>query len=129
AEKANVNIDLNRINLPDSLDKKIVVEGAGGVFAPIGKKLYMIDIIKRISLPTIVVAEDTLGTINHTLLTLNSLVAYNCKVSFIVLNRYNPESYNYTAICEITQLPVLRIPVMQKFPSDEEIRRVFDEQI
>jgi dethiobiotin synthetase len=129
AEKAGITIDINKINLPPVKWEKIIVEGAGGVLAPIGKKKYMIDIIKKFSLPVIIVSEDTLGTINHTLLTLNSLLAYNCEVPFIVLNRYNPDSYNYAAICEMTQLPVLRIPVMETFPNDKEIGGIFNEQI
>lgn len=129
AKKAGIDVDLNKINLPDNIQKKIIVEGAGGVFSPISQNTFMIDMIKKFAFPCIVVTKDILGAINHTLLTVNALLSHNCKVSFIVLNNYNNKSYNYDAIVQMTNLPVFRFPNMKKFSNDEEIRRILDEQI
>ncbi len=50
-----------------------IVEGAGGVMVPINEKQLMVDLMVNLDLPVLVVARSTLGTINHTLLTLTVL--------------------------------------------------------
>lgn len=78
------HIDLTLINLP--LKKPLIVEGAGGILVPLNKSHFMLDLMKKFSLPIILVARSTLGTINHTLLSLNLLREHNLKVVGIVLN-------------------------------------------
>jgi malonyl-CoA O-methyltransferase len=63
-----------------------VVEGAGGVLVPLNETELMIDLIKRLGLPAVVVARSTLGTINHTLLTLHALHARSIPVMGVVMN-------------------------------------------
>lgn len=48
----------------------LVVEGVGGILVPLKKRLLVIDLIEKLRLPTLVVARPSLGTINHTLMTL-----------------------------------------------------------
>ena len=50
----------------------LVVEGIGGLLVPINGKLFLADIAKKMSLPLIIVAKNSLGTINHTLLTIEA---------------------------------------------------------
>lgn len=69
------------ISLPPLLDVvrrqrspwRWIVEGAGGVHAPINEEETMADLITQLGLPVLVVARTALGTINHTLLTLEAL--------------------------------------------------------
>ncbi len=74
---ANKKINPNRIgNIYRQLSGKydfMVVEGAGGVMVPVTEKLYMVDLAKMFALPVIIVARPGLGTINHSLLTINCL--------------------------------------------------------
>lgn len=56
-----------------ALPEKATVEGAGGVLVPINSSFLMIDLIQSLGRPTVVVTSTRLGTINHTLLTLESL--------------------------------------------------------
>ena len=49
----------------------LIVEGAGGVFVPLNKREFMMDLFCQLSLPILLVARSTLGTINHTLLTID----------------------------------------------------------
>jgi dethiobiotin synthetase len=51
----------------------LVVEGVGGVMVPLKKRFLVIDLMEKISLPALVVARASLGTINHTLMTLTLL--------------------------------------------------------
>lgn len=77
-----------------------VIEGAGGVLVPLNTREFMIDLIAALQLPALVVARSTLGTINHTLLTLAALRSRAIPIAGIVLcgepnadNRRSIETY------------------------------------
>ena len=59
------------LNEPDSV--RWVAEGAGGVLVPINESESMVDLMSAMGMPVLVVARSSLGTINHTLLTIESL--------------------------------------------------------
>ena len=63
----------------------IVVEGAGGVLVPLGGGAMMTDLMARLGLPVLLVARSTLGTINHTLLSLAALRARALPVWGVVM--------------------------------------------
>ncbi len=93
----------------------VVVEGAGGVHVPVCGSFCMIDLIKALDLPAIVVARAGLGTINHTLLTVEALRRRKIHISCIILNQ--PESIkekyiitsNIETIEELTGLTVISV--------------------
>ncbi len=64
----------------------IVVEGAGGALVPLDERDTMLDLMRRLDLPVLLVARASLGTINHTLLTLAALKAAGTPVLGVVLN-------------------------------------------
>ncbi len=64
----------------------IVVEGAGGLLVPIQDNLMMIDLIQRLGYPTILVARTRLGTVNHTLLSVQALEQRELEITGIVLS-------------------------------------------
>lgn len=66
----------------------MIVEGAGGVMVPIDEKLRMIDLPRMLAIPAIVVARASLGTINHTVLTVKALHNAGVRVAGVVINRY-----------------------------------------
>jgi len=87
ARKAGVKIALAKIAIPETFrDSALIVEGAGGVLVPINETHFMRDLMRQIALPVIVVARSSLGTINHTLLTLSALRASRLKIAGVVLN-------------------------------------------
>jgi dethiobiotin synthetase len=74
AELDGVNIDPAKLALPDGpQDRWLIVEGAGGVLVPLNRGTLQIALFSRWHAPVIVVARTALGTINHTLLTLEAL--------------------------------------------------------
>lgn len=78
ARRNNIKISLEIVlNDFNKLEKPVIVEGAGGVLVPINNEKFVIDLIKIFKLPIIVVAKTRLGTINHTLLTINALNTKN----------------------------------------------------
>jgi dethiobiotin synthase len=82
AQRAGVTIDLKELIPPLGL---CVVEGAGGVLVPVNESQVMADLMVKLGLPVIVAARSTLGTINHTLLTLEALRARSLKIAGVVM--------------------------------------------
>lgn len=63
-----------------------IVEGAGGALVPLNDRELMIDLVKTLDLPIVIVARSGLGTINHTLLTVEALRNRNLKILGVVMN-------------------------------------------
>lgn len=81
----DIEIDLNQcIHDFQQIKNPCIVEGAGGVLVPLNSKYLMIDLIKTLDLPVVVVTSTRLGTINHTLLTLEALRRRELKVIGVV---------------------------------------------
>jgi dethiobiotin synthetase len=72
AEIDGVMIDPDRL-VPPTLDGALVIEGAGGVLVPVVGDLVFADLFARWALPVVLVARTTLGTINHSLLSIEAL--------------------------------------------------------
>jgi len=86
ARKAGVRIAVDEIRLPEiGVRENLIVEGAGGALVPINDTQLMTDLMKHLGLPVLLVSRTTLGTINHTLLSLAALRAARLKVRGVVL--------------------------------------------
>ncbi|HEV2501151.1 MAG TPA: dethiobiotin synthase [Terriglobia bacterium] len=85
AREAGVKINLSEIHLPLCEGAPLIVEGAGGVLAPLNEKETIIDLIQHLGLPTVVASRTALGTINHTLLTLAALRQVGAEVRGVVM--------------------------------------------
>jgi dethiobiotin synthetase len=66
----------------------MIVEGVGGLMVPMDAKHTFLDVARWLKLPAVVVARPNLGTINHTLLTVNALRGAGVDVAGVVINRY-----------------------------------------
>ena len=78
-------ISLTAIRLP-AVRGPVIVEGAGGVLVPLSDSAMMADLIRQLGLPAVLVARTTLGTINHTLLSLEALRSRGIAVAGVILN-------------------------------------------
>ncbi|MCW2240455.1 dethiobiotin synthase [Azospirillum canadense] len=135
-----VDIDLARLVLPPDAGRPLVVEGAGGLMVPVTGSTMIIDVIARLRLPVVLVARSTLGTLNHTLLSLEALRARGLPVAGVILNGpANPGNRalierfgKVTVLAEVPPLPDLgdaaiaaaaaRLPAFDAlFPSDPSI--------
>lgn len=74
AEIDRVTIDLDRLALP-AVDGPLVVEGAGGALVPVTREILYADVFARWAKPVVLVARTALGTINHSLLSIEALRA------------------------------------------------------
>ena len=68
----------------------VVVEGAGGVLVPLNERQTMLDLMIRLRLPVLLVARPGLGTLNHTLLSLQTLHGAGLTVLGVILNQATP---------------------------------------
>ncbi len=93
----------------------MVVEGVGGLAVPIRDDILVAHLAARFELPLIVVARPTLGTINHTLLTVALAKSFNLEIHGIVLNGLRrdmvglAENTNPAEISRLTNLPILGV--------------------
>jgi len=72
AERDGIEIDVERLALPAG-ECPLVVEPAGGLMAPLTRRFLQIDLIARWNAPVILCASTRLGTINHSLLSIEAL--------------------------------------------------------
>lgn len=95
AKLDNIIIDFDKIMVPKTTNN-LIIEGAGGLMVPLNEKELVIDLIKKLDIEVVLVSQNYLGSINHTLLSLESLKVRNLKVKGIVFNgKPNLETENY----------------------------------
>ncbi len=83
--REGISADVLAIDPPRS--EGVLVELAGGLYCPIGERGYMIDYIAAKRLPTFLVSRNYLGSINHTVLSLEALKARNIEVLGVIFSR------------------------------------------
>lgn len=123
----NVAIELSQIHLPQTANR-LVVEGAGGLLVPLNDKHLVVDLIGHLQLPVVVVTANYLGSINHTLLTVEALKSRNIPVLGLIFNgEPTPASEDY--ILQYTGLPKLLSVLPEKDLSPTLVRRYADELV
>ena len=113
-----VRIDPGALDVPDTGGRPLVIEGAGGLMVPLNGDTLFIDIFARWQLPVVLCARTALGTINHSLLSVEALRKRRIDVLGIAfIGESNPESER--AICEIGQVRRLgRLPWLSPLAAD-----------
>lgn len=109
AEHVGMRIDLSDIVAQAPNHGSWIVEGAGGVLVPLNDTEKMIDLMALLALPVVVAARSTLGTINHTLLTLDALRSRDLRVELVVMSG-PPNPDNRAAIENFGRVPVIEMP-------------------
>lgn len=100
-----VEIELSDIRLPET-DNNLIVEGAGGLMVPLNDKDLIIDLIQHLGLEVVLVSQNYLGSINHTILSIDALKSRGIKVLGIIFNgETNEETEKY--ILNYSNLPCL----------------------
>ncbi len=107
ARWAGQRIDLTELRglVGNDGDTTWIVEGAGGLLVPVNETQTMADWIAYLGLPVLVVARSGLGTINHTLLTLEALRARSLRVAGVMMIG-EPNADNRAAIEQYGHVPV-----------------------
>lgn len=87
-----VQIDKKKIHADYNEFKRecdfVLVEGAGGILVPVQHNYLMADLSKELNIPLIIVARPDLGTINHTLLTIEAAKSRNIEIAGVIISNY-----------------------------------------
>ena len=114
----NVCVNLNKIKRPVT-NNPLIIEGVGGILVPLNNTNLIIDLIKKLKLPVIIVSRSTLGTINHTLMTIKILRQNRVSIYGVVLNgptnTKNAESIeHFGKVKVLTQIPFFKKVSLKK---------------
>ncbi|MGJ3235940.1 dethiobiotin synthase [Marivirga sp.] len=123
AEVDKVRLEVEDFDIPKTDNEHLVIEGAGGVLVPINEKEFVIDFPQSWKTSVILVANLYLGSINHTLLTINELKRRGVDVRGIVFNGpSNPASEDiilrhsgYSCLLRIKEEKVINHEVVRRY--------------
>ena len=112
AELDGVAIDAKSLAVP-AAERTLIIEGAGGLMVPVTRQLLQIDLFAGWDLPVILCARTALGTINHTLLSIEALRSRRMRLhGMVFVGDDNPD--NIRTIAEISGARVLgRLPRLE----------------
>lgn len=95
ARRENIEIDVHSFVLPATRNT-LVIEGVGGVLVPLNSRSLVIDLIRHFGAQAVLVSMNYLGSINHTLLSIEALAKRNIALLGIVFNgQPNPDSEEF----------------------------------
>jgi dethiobiotin synthetase len=92
--------------VPPKTERSLIIESVGGIFVPLTAKALTFDLFKSWNLPWILVSRHYLGSINHTLLTLDALKQNNISIAGVIFNGH-PNHDTEMAVQEFSQVQVL----------------------
>jgi dethiobiotin synthetase len=127
--EVDVKMIKEELNLLLESYQTVVVEGIGGLLVPIMKDYFVIDLIKELALPLIIVASPSLGTISHTLLSVRYAVQEGIAVSGIIINFSKPsdgtvaEQTNPAVLQKLISAPLIGIFPHLKNLTDEVLEK------
>lgn len=81
-----IEMDKIRLSLPVTANRVLIIEGAGGAMSPVNDSAVVIDLIKRLNAEAIIVSKHYLGSINHTLLTVDAIQRRGIPLLGIIFN-------------------------------------------
>ena len=112
-----------------------IVEGAGGIMAPVYKKYLFLDLIKDMNVPLLIVSRPGLGTINHTLLTIKAAKSRGIDILGVIINYATkiskglPEKTNPETIEKLGRVAVLGIVAYSAHTKKLRVKKIFSEII
>jgi len=114
----------------------VVVEGAGGLYVPLTKDYFMSDLAREMELPLIVVARPGLGTLNHTMLTIEHARSKGLVIAGVIFNYIAQpegtpaEEMNPRTLRELTDIPFIGtfpyLPVLEEEIIDRTVLKNID---
>jgi len=104
-------IDPEKFIIPVT-DNQLIIEGAGGLMVPLNNDFLMIDLIKQLNADVVLVVKHYLGSINHTLLSLDALNNRKIPVKAIIFNgdrdEYSEDIITRYAKCKAIFIPEIK---------------------
>lgn len=123
AAMENAVIDPADLRLPESTNKQLIIEGAGGLLVPLNDEKFVIDLAKQLDAEVILVCRNYLGCINHSLLSIDYLLRNNFRIKGLVLNG------NFDPLAQKAIVGYAGIPVLARLPEMETVSREIIKQL
>jgi dethiobiotin synthetase len=121
AERAQIEISRDAVfdawRQLNAANDLVLVEGVGGLMVPITREWLVADLVQELDLPVVIVTRFGLGTINHTLLTVNECRRRGLSPVGLILSQIHPGAFGVaeeTAAAELAALS--RVPVLAQLP-------------
>ena len=87
AAQEGIRVDMEAFHMPrNNKSRHLVVEGAGGLMVPLNEESFMLDLMKKLDIPVLLVTSSRLGTINHTLLSIEHMRRHCLDLLGVVIN-------------------------------------------
>jgi len=103
-----IQIDPEQIVLPET-NNQLIIEGAGGLMVPLNENFLIIDLIKKLDAEVILVSKNYLGSINHTLLSVEILKMRKIKINRIVFCG-DQDLSSEKVISSYSKCDIIRVP-------------------
>ncbi len=127
-KEQRLNLALRAYDELKSRHTVMIVEGIGGLLVPLRKKYFVADLAKKFELPLVIVTRPTLGTLNHTLMTIHVARQYALPIAGLVINhhaKFDADEAVESNRAELSSLP--GVPFLGEVPfSDTPDPEVFD---
>lgn len=87
--KPRINLILDSFKKISKLHDMLLVEGMGGIMTPILNDYYVINLIKEMKIPAVIVTRSKIGTVNHTIMTCKMCEKYKIPIKGIIINNFD----------------------------------------
>ncbi|MCV9385723.1 dethiobiotin synthase [Reichenbachiella ulvae] len=128
AERENVKVERKQFSVPET-ENNLIIEGAGGLMVPINSSEFVIDFARDFDAEVILVSRNYLGSINHTMLSIEYLKSNDFKIKGLIFNdEPNPETESF--ILQYSGIPCLgHIPKLKEISAEEIAKQADNIQI
>jgi len=130
--KPKVSTILSSFKKLTKLHDMLLVEGMGGIMTPILKDYYVINLIKEMKIPTVIVTRSKIGTVNHTIMTVKMCQKYKIPIKGIIINNFDkgyPVKELKRDLQNLTGVKVLGSIPFIKDMSDASLYRIFKKNL
>ena len=131
--KPNINSVLTNFKKLSKLHSILLVEGMGGIMTPILKDYFIANLIKDVKIPAIIVARTRVGTVNHTIMTVNMCKKYKIPIKGIIINDFDSDGYKTKELTRdlknLTGVPILGVIPFIGDLSDSSMYKIFKKNL
>ena len=131
--KPRINSAISNFKTLSKIHSMMLVEGMGGIMTPILKNYFVVDLIKEMRTPTVLVTRTKVGTVNHTIMTVQMCRNYKIPIKGIIINDFDSDGYKTRELTRdlksLTQVPILGSIPFIKDMSDTSLYRIFKKNL
>ncbi|MGY5149166.1 MAG: dethiobiotin synthase [Candidatus Nitrosopumilus sp. bin_68KS] len=131
--KPKINSVLTNFKKLSKLHSMLLVEGMGGLMTPILKDYFVADLIKDMKIPTVIVTRTRVGTVNHTIMTVDMCKKYKIPIKGIIINNFDSDGYKTKELTRdlknLTGVPIIGVIPFIRDMSDSSMYEIFKKNL